>query len=160
MSFRILPCDKAVHGDARKTFSSGSEPLDAYFRVQLSRDLKSRVSVCFVALDAESLVGYYTLSAASVILGALPPRVAAKLPKYPHVPVIRLGRLAVDQKCQGKGFGGVLVADAMARAEVAPIGAFALLVDAKDEHAKNFHLHLGFTPLADAPFQLFHPLGP
>lgn len=143
----------------RATFCSGSDPLDRYFQQQVSQDVRRRVTSCFVALtDTRQIAGYYTLAATSVLLGELPPAMAKKLPRYPSVPAVRMGRLAVDQHFRGKGLGGALLADALARACQAEIAAFALVVDAKDRNAADFYRPHGFIALMATPLTLFLPL--
>lgn len=145
-------------GLARSLFESGSAPLDRYFREQVTQDIRRRVAACFVALDGERVAGYYTLAAASVPLAALPPDSAKKLPRYPTVPAVRMGRLAVDQAYKGRGLGAAMLADALARAIRAEIAAYALLVDAKDDVAAAFYSHHGFIALPDSALTLFLPL--
>lgn len=103
------------------------------------------------------VAGYYTLSAASVDLSNIPVALARKLPRYPAIPAIRLGRLAVSTALCGQGLGAALLWDALERAAKVEIGAFALLVDAKDESAARFYAHHGFTAFADRPLLLFRP---
>jgi ribosomal protein S18 acetylase RimI-like enzyme len=110
-------------------------------------------------MDGEQrVVGYYTLAAASVLLADLPDATAKKLPRYPSVPAIRMGRLAVDQGFKGRGLGGALLADALERAARSEIAAFAFVVDAKDDTAAAFYEHHGFIALPDTPSTLFLPL--
>jgi GNAT superfamily N-acetyltransferase len=118
------------------------------------------VTACFVALEEPGprIVGYYTLASASIALVDLPQALAKRLPRYPSVPAVRLGRLAVEQTCQGRGLGGVLLADALTRALRADIAAYALLVDAKDAAAAAFYQHHGFLAFASQPLTLFLPL--
>jgi GNAT superfamily N-acetyltransferase len=97
-------------------------------------------------------------ASASLLLADLPASLSKKLPRYPSVPAVRLGRLAVDQTYQGQGLGGALLADALDRAARAEIAAYALLVDAKDEPAAAFYRHHGFVALPDSPLTLFLPL--
>jgi len=92
------------------------------------------------------------------MLKDLPPDIARKLPRYPTVPAVRMGRLPVDQKFQGKGLGGVMLADALKRSIRAEIASYALVVDAKDEAATAFYLHHGFIALPDKASTLFLPL--
>lgn len=154
--FRVAPLDA---GHDRSGFSSGSGPLDRYLREQVTQDARRRVAACFVALtDERRVAGYYTLASASVALTDLPAAIAKKLPRYPAVPTVRMGRLAVDQAFKGLGLGGALLADAIDRAVRAEIAAYALLVDAKDEQAAAFYRHHGFIALPDTPFTLFLPL--
>ncbi len=154
--FQVIPLE-AIHN--RAIFNCGSEPLDIYFRQQVTQDIRRRVTACFVALTSEQAVaGYYTLASTSVPLTGLPARTAKKLPRYPLVPAVRMGRLAIDERFKGQGLGGALLADALHRAFVSDIAAYAMLVDAKDDEAAAFYRHHGFIPLLDTPLSLFLPL--
>lgn len=115
--------------------------------------------MCFVALTPEQrIAGYYTLASASLLLSDLSIGIGKKLPRYPSVPAVRMGRLAVDQNFKGQGLGGALLADALARAARSEIAAYALAVDAKGELAVAFYRHHGFVALPDSPLTLFLPL--
>jgi GNAT superfamily N-acetyltransferase len=132
-ALRVVPLS-AKHDHS--TFASGSEPLDDYFQQRITQDLRRHVAACFVALTADDRVaGYYTLASASLVLVSLPPKTARKLPRYPTIPSVRLGRLAVHQAFRGQGLGGAMLADALARAARSEIAAFAMTVDAKNEAA-------------------------
>lgn len=156
-SFRIEPLSA---DQDRSQFSSGSDALDRYFREQASQDIKRRLATCFVALEISSqdVAGYYTLTATSAALNALAPEIAKKLPRYPVVPAVLLGRLAVDRNYQGQGLGGVLLADALKRTARAELGVFAMVVDAKDEGAQHFYEHFGFTLLPGEMRRLCLPI--
>ena len=154
--FRPAPLD-AVHD--RRAFNSDSEALNRYLREQVGQDVRRRMAACFVALaDGSRIAGYYTLASASLLLADLPARTGKKMPRYPTVPAVRMGRLAVDQAFKGKGLGGALLADALDRAARSEIAVFALVVDAKDEAAASFYRHHGFIALPDSPLTLFLPL--
>jgi ribosomal protein S18 acetylase RimI-like enzyme len=154
--FRLAPLDA---GHNRTAFNSDSEPLNRYLREQVSQDVRRRVAACFVALvDGSRIAGYYTLASTSLVLADLPTSTGKKLPRYPTVPAVRMGRLAVDQAFKGHGLGGALLADALDRAARSEIAAFALMVDAKDEAAAAFYRHHGFIALPDSPLTLFLPL--
>ena len=143
----------------RTAFHSGSEPLNRYLREQATQDVRRRVAACFVALaDGKRIAGYYTLASASLLLADLPASIGRKLPRYPTVPTVRMGRLAVDQAFKGQGLGGALLADALQRAARSEIAAYALMVDAKDQNAAAFYQHHGFIPLPESPCTLFMPL--
>lgn len=153
---QLAPLD-ATHD--RAAFNSASEPLNRYLREQVIQDIHRRVAACFVALtDEQRIAGYYTLASASLLLADLPASTGKKLPRYPTVPAVRMGRLAVDQAFKGHGLGGALLADALDRAVRSEIAAFALMVDAKDEAAEAFYRHHGFIALPDSPLTLFLPL--
>ena len=144
----------------RASFSSGVDALDRYFRDQATQDVRRRTTACYVALEAPGakVAGYYTLAAGGVPLGELPPALARRLPRYPSVPVARLGRLAVDQTYRGRKLGSALLWDALTRALRSEIAVFALVVDAKDDHAESFYRHHGFVPFGSQPRQLVLPL--
>ena len=122
--------------------------------------MRRLVAKAFVAVATEDvrIVGFYTLAAASLPLDLLPLEIKRKLPRYPTVPVARIGRLAVDGRHQGNKLGATLLADAVLRASRADMGVFAQIVDAKDDAAEAFYGHYGFRSFA--PRQLFMPLAP
>ena len=84
----------------RTAFSSVVEPLDQYFREQATQDIRRRVSACYVAINVatSTIAGYYTLAAGGVPLVRCPRNSLRDFPRYESVPVVRLGRLAVDQR--------------------------------------------------------------
>ncbi|MDP3766801.1 MAG: GNAT family N-acetyltransferase [Dehalococcoidia bacterium] len=147
----------------RSGFSCGIEPLDRYLREQAGQDARKRVAAPFVLCERTSnaVLGYYTLSALSIDVGAWPEDVARKLPRYPVVPATLLGRLAVDRRLRGKGMGEHLLMDALHRALVASraVASVAVVVDAKDDNALAFYQRYGFIPFADEPKRLFLPMG-
>lgn len=104
------------------------------------------------------LAGYYTLSSTSINLAELPEQVARKLPRYPLVPATLLGRLAVDRRQQGKGYGRFLLADALYRIVQSEIASFAVIVEAKDDNARRFYERESFLPLPNQPMKLFRPI--
>jgi ribosomal protein S18 acetylase RimI-like enzyme len=156
-TFRIEPLDE---GHDRAGFESGSASLDRYFKTQVSQDLRRRISTCFVAVSRDNgeIAGYYTLAAASIALTDLSPAIIKRLPRYPVVPAVLLGRLAVARSYQGHGIGGVLLADALKRSARAEMGVFAMVVDAKDEAAQRFYERYGFTTVPGESRRLFLPI--
>ena len=140
----------------RSAFDSGVEPLDRYFRVQAGQDARKSMAAPFVLVLPNGAVGgYYTLSATSVNLAELPAQITRKLPRYPLVPATLLGRLAVDRRHQGKGYGRFLLADALFRSVRSEIASFAVIVDAKDVNARRFYERESFLPFPDQPMKLF-----
>jgi ribosomal protein S18 acetylase RimI-like enzyme len=142
------------------SFLSGSDPLNRYLKEQASQDMRRRISVCYVAIDIHTQVvaGYYTLAAGGVPLPDLSDALAKKLPRHPHVPVARLGCLAVSVHFQKRQLGAALLWDAVQRAMHAGMGVFALVVDAKDDVAGAFYRHHGFMPLGHDPLSFVLPL--
>ena len=155
--FRLEPLG-AEH--ERCLFRCGEDALERYFQTQVTQDIRRRIANCFVAVEnVTSLVAaYYTISAASFPLVNLSPDETKRLPRYPTVPAVRVGRLAVDQRFQGRGLGAALLADAATRALKADAAAFTLLVDAKNDQAIAFYQRFGFRILASQPRTLFLPL--
>lgn len=144
----------------RAGFRSGVEPLDRYLATQATQDVRRRVSACFVAIERASgvVVGYYTMAASSIPLPDIAAATAKKLPRYPLLPAVRVGRLAVAESRRGQGLGAGLLVDAMGRALRSEIVAFAMVVDAKDDAAVAFYKHHGFTAFTSVPMSLYLPL--
>lgn len=143
----------------RSGFESGVESLDRYFRTQAGQDARKNMAAPFVLLLPDgTIAGYYTLSSTSVQLGELPEQTVRKLPRYPLVPATLLGRLAVDRRQQGKGYGRFLLADALYRAARSEVASFAVIVDAKDDGARRFYEWESFLPFPDQPMKLFRPM--
>ena len=143
----------------RAGFACGVAALDRYFRELATRDIRRRVSNCFVALDrAGKVAGYYAFAATSLPLPELAPEQAKRLPRYSALPACLIGRLAVDQGFRGRGLGSSLIVDAMGRAMWAEPAIFALIVDAKDEVALGFYEHLGFHRFVSRPMTLYLPI--
>lgn len=131
-------------------FGCGSAPLDSWLRNQAHKNQASGASrtfvTCAVGDDARAVLGYYTLAASSVVLDQVPGSVRRHMPD--PIPVILVGRLAVDQRCQGAGLGSSLLRDAILRvAGVAnSVGIRALLVHAIDDAAAACYRRFGFVP--------------
>jgi predicted N-acetyltransferase YhbS len=135
LSYRI----ELLAAHDRTAFISGSEPLDRYLREQAKQDMRRRIASCFVAIDnSGAIAGFYTIAASSLVLDALPADQIKRLPRYPTVPAVLLGRLAVAKAHQGQRLGAALVADALLRATRTDVMAYAMIVDAKDEAAARF----------------------
>ena len=120
----------------RAAFSCGVVALDRYLKQQGRQDVQSQVAAVFVAVmpPDSRVLGFYSLSASSINAVDLPPDLARKLPRYAHLPVTLLGRLAIDQPCKGQGLGQYLLLDALYRSQQSSeaIAAMAVVVDAKD----------------------------
>lgn len=144
----------------RQVFSCGVEALDRYLKHQASQDLRKHVAVTFVLVEVgqPGVLGFYTLSATNLRVNDLPESTAKKLPRYPLVPAILLGRLAVGQTHRGKGYGELLLIDALKRClAIEDIGWAVVLVDAKGEEAAAFYEHYDFIRLAQDSSRLFLP---
>ena len=136
-------------------------PLDQYFQKQARQDTEKKVAATFVLIDGDTgvIAGFYSLSSTAVPLDQVPPE-TAKRPRYPLVPATLLARLAVDLNYRGKGLGEFLLMDALKRCldHSKQIGSAAVIVDAKDDAARNFYLKHYFIELPDQSMRLFLPM--
>ncbi len=147
----------------RAGFRCGEPALDEYLHRYAAQQSGKGVSAVFVLVDdaqPSQILGFYTLSAAQMGTTQLSAAEQKKLPRYP-VPCFRMGRLAVCTERHGTGIGATLIGLAVDRClkARAHVGAYALLVDAKNEQAAAFYRHYGFTACADSPMVLYLPLG-
>lgn len=148
----------------RAGFDCGIAALNDFLRKTARQHREKGLSNTFVLLDEDepqNILGFFTLSFLEVDASLIPPSHARRLPKSSRLPAAKLARLAVDKKYQGKGYGALLLADAVKRI-VATVresgGIVGFFVDAKDEQAKQFYRRFGFIPLQDNPLSLFLPL--
>ncbi|XAG00795.1 GNAT family N-acetyltransferase [Pseudomonas sp. REB1044] len=146
----------------RAGFQCGVNALDDYVHKQAGQDVKRRVSRVFVATTLEQpdvITGYYTLSSLSIEFDQLPEKLARRLPRHP-LPAALLGRLGISQDAQGRGIGGLLLADAIKRtlAVSNQIAIYALVVDVSDDDIRGFYEQCGLLPLGSDSRRLFLPL--
>jgi GNAT superfamily N-acetyltransferase len=143
----------------REGFDCGEPALNDFLRRQAGQQQRKGFGKTYVALadNGVGVVGFVTVSAGQVAAEQLPP--GLKLPRYP-VPMLRIGRLAVDGRSQGQGIGQDLLAFALRLAlEFSQrVGLYAVVVDAKHDKAGAFYRRLGFVPTLDNPLCLFLPL--
>lgn len=141
-------------------FDCGNDTLNEYLRRNASQDQRRRFAVCYLLIESatDRMVGYYTLASGGILLNELPPHRQKGLPRYPSVPVARIGRTAIATTVQGQGLGGVLLFDAIKRASAASMGVYAVLVDAIDEQAVHFYQRHNLEALVSHPRTLFLPI--
>lgn len=156
------PSRLASEGHRRDGFDCGNKQLNRYLQQQARQDAERHVAAPFVLVEPgrDDVLGFYTLSASLIPLDELPEAMRRKLPRYDFLPVVLLGRLAVDLSAKGKGFGEFLLMDALHRSlDVArQLGAMAVIVDAKDDSAERFYQHFDFLPFQRTPRRLFLPM--
>ena len=146
----------------RSVFSCGNDALDTYLKKRASQEAKKKIATTFVMVGNQpsEIIGYYTLSATSILLDDLPDKISKKLPRYPQVPATLLGRLAIDRRHQGRGYGEILILDALRRSLNAAtvVASYAVVVAAIDEHARSLYEHYGFCVFPDRKLRLFIPM--
>ena len=128
------------------TFDSGEPVLDEWLRRRALQNEASGASRTYVVCVEKRVVGYYTLAVGAVVHAEVPGRVRRNMPD--PIPVMVLGRLAVDKAFQGQNIGAGLLLDGVLRtvqaAQIA--GIRAILVHAISESAKRFYEKFGFIP--------------
>jgi len=122
--------------------------------------MAKRAAVCYVLEDEDTpglVCGFYTLSNLSVELREILVGKRDSFPRYPQVPAVLLGRLAVDTQFQGTGIGEYLLIDALQRALKSSkvTGAAVIVVDAKNNAGSDFYLLYGFRPFIGVSNRLF-----
>lgn len=135
-------------------FDSGVASLDTWLRQRALKNQGSGASRTFVICDGHRVKAWYALASSAVTAGAAPGRFRRNMPD--PIPVVVLGRLAIDGTLQGRGIGRALVQDAARRvAEAADIiGIRGLLVHALSDSARAFYEHVGFDPSPLDPMTL------
>lgn len=150
MSFRsprpLLPTDDT------SAFDCGTQSLSEWLRTCALKNETTGASRTFVSIDSETdrVAGYYCLSASSLLLEDAPGSVRRNMPD--PIPVILIGRLAVDQRFKGHGLGVSLLQHAVLKGLEASriIGARAFIVDAIDDAAESFYRKFGFALMPPA----------
>lgn len=143
---------------ALDAFECGEASLDDWLKKRALKNHASGASRCFVICDANTVIGYYCLSAGAISHEAAPKAMRRNMPD--PLPVLLIGRLAIDQRYHNHGLGSALLRDAMLRAVhiAADTGVFAILVHALSEQAKRFYLSRGFVESPLQPMTLMMTL--
>lgn len=153
LTFELLKADLN-----RMDFDCGEEALNSYLQHFARQDMGRELARTFILRGKEDckVLGFYTLCSGAIDVKNLPSSLLKKLPKY-SIPVARLARLAVDKKQQSKGYGELLLVDALYRAALAGenMGIYGMVIDAKHEKAKQFYQKYGFESISLQPLILF-----
>ena len=138
---------KDWNGPSLSGFDCGEEALNVYLSRYALQNEGNGYGRTFLLVEGEEILGYYTLSSASICFEHIPPAIRKGLPRYP-APAIRIARLAVSKSRQGQGVGLTLIKRALTGIVQASVnaGVAFILVDAK-EGAKGFYEKLGFIKL-------------
>ena len=136
------------------TFACGVPALDDWLKRRALHNEREGGSRTLVACEGRRVVGYYSMAAGSMLPAIATGRVRRNMPN--PIPVILLGRLAVDATWKGRGLGGDLLRDAVLRAlsAGATIGVRAILVHAISVKARTFYERFGFRPSPIEPMTL------
>ena len=147
------PLDVITH--LLNDFECGEHALDDWLKRRAMNNQLNGASRTFVVVDEENRVrGFYAM-AAGAVTHQLATRAVRRNMSDP-VPVMVLGRLAVDRRAQGIKLGAAMLQDAVKRAIAVSqdTGVRALLVHALHEQAKQFYTHYGFHESPQQPMTL------
>jgi GNAT superfamily N-acetyltransferase len=135
-------------------FFSGVSSLDDWLKRRARANQVSGASRTFVAADSHKVVGYYALASGAIAAAGSVGRFRRNMPD--PIPVVVLGRLAVDRSQQGRGLGRALFRDCALRVAHAAdtIGIRGIIVHAISDQAKAFYQALGFDPSPIEPMTL------
>ena len=147
---KIVSINNYLSKDGINSFDCGDEKLNAYLKKYAHQNEMRGLSRTFFLIENLKLIGFYTLSSASLGASFLPSIIKEKLPNYP-IPCIRIGRLAIDKRYQNKGYGKMLMKDIILKTlTIANIaGVYALIVEPK-ESASGFYLKYGFCKVPES----------
>jgi GNAT superfamily N-acetyltransferase len=137
-----------------EAFSCGTESLDHWLKRRALKNQVQGAARTYVTCADSRVVGYYALASGAITQGEATGRLRRNMPD--PVPVVLLGRLAVDSGWQGHGVGRALMRDAGLRVLQAAgsIGIRGLIVQALSEDAKVFYERVGFEPSPIDPMLL------
>lgn len=140
------------------TFGCGIDSLDRWLKQRALKNQATGASRTFVVSEGSRVLAYYALASSAVTAELATGRLRRNMPD--PIPVVVLGRLAVDQSIHGQGIGRALVRDACLRVMAAAdaIGIRGLLVHALSPEAKAFYMHVGFEPSSLDPMTLMATL--
>jgi GNAT superfamily N-acetyltransferase len=146
----------------RESFDCGYPALNDFLRQHARRSHEAGGAKTFLAIDdqdGKTVLGFYSLSPASVEYARTPDIVKRGLGRY-DVPGFRLARLAIAKPLQGQRLGGQLLLAAGRRCirAAAEVGGVVLVIDAKNESVAKWYAGYGAAPLNDAPLTLLLPL--
>jgi hypothetical protein len=93
---KVVPYDKSFE---LKDFDCGESVLNKYLTNYASQDIKRYISISIFGINSAigKVIGYYTLSSNRIDISELEMEYTRKLPNYPYLPAILIGRLAIDK---------------------------------------------------------------
>jgi GNAT superfamily N-acetyltransferase len=165
-TYAFVPLDTNRHD--RNSFTCGVTQVDNFFRSTANKLAKAdNIRVHVLETSAGRVVGFYALNAHSISYSDLPERFAKDRPQHGDIPAVYLAMIGIDQKYQNQGFGGAILAEALAKISGAAdtVGIKVVLLDILDcgnadlvERRRSLYERYGFLPLPGKPLRYFIPL--
>jgi GNAT superfamily N-acetyltransferase len=142
----------------RADFDCGVQELNRYLQQFANQDQRRGLAKTYVLVDGEQILGYYSLAAHCVTRENLPPEL--RIGGYKELPFLLLGRLAVDKRLQGKGYGDAMMYHVFKTTKniAERVGILGMIVDAKDEKAAAFYQRFGFRRIEGNKNRLVLPI--
>jgi len=156
----MISAPEPLHAEhVLSSFCCGVESMDNCLKQRAMKNQVTGASRTFVSCDGSKVLAYYSLASSAVATNAIPGRFPRNMPD--PIPIVVLGRLAMDTSLHGQGVGRALVRDAGLRAiQVAnTIGIRGMLVHALSDEARDFYLRVGFESSPMDPMMLMMTLG-
>jgi len=156
---RLSPPVRITDTHQLASFDCGVPSLNDWLKKRAIKNDRSGASRSYVLCEGQAVIGYYCLAAGAIGHAEAPPPLRRNMPD--PIPVLVLGRLAIDRRYQNQGLGRALLRDAVLRTcQVADIaGVAALLVQALSEEGRRFYLSSGFVDSPVRPMTLCLMLG-
>jgi GNAT superfamily N-acetyltransferase len=145
LNFTLLNEHTGVEG-----FDCGNHELNAFLKNLALLFQHRHFGVTITCFSAKELIGYYTLCPACIQREELPEKMMTG-PRPNPIPGFRICRLAIDKEHQGKGYGKILFVHALKKCldQAEQIGGSVVIIDAKDEEARQFYEHFGFISVSN-----------
>lgn len=139
-------------------FDCGVSSLNQWLARTANKNQKSGASRTFTIKDDECVIGFYCLAAGSIARIGTPKKLQRDAPD--PLPIVLLGRLAIDNRHKGRGLGAALLRDAILRsiALAQNIGVVAIVAQALNQSAKEFYMQYGFLESPLSPLTVILPL--
>ncbi len=150
----LSPPEPLAAGHVLDGFTSGEPSLDEWFKRRARANHAAGASRVFVIAEDGKVAGYYALASGAIAAAGSVGRFRRNMPE--PIPVVLLGRLAIDRAQQGRGLGRALFRDCALRVTHAAdtLGIRGIVVHAISEPARSFYLALGFDPSPTEPMTL------
>ncbi len=154
-------CESLGKQHDRQGFDCGVPVLNDYLSRIATQDVKRKSAAVFIMSPSSKrsrVAGFYTLCSTSIELSSLAQDLTKRLPCYPDVSGILIGRLARDNSFPG--VGSLLLGDALSRCVrvSTEIAASVIVVDSKGEAATQFYTKFGFLSLPKLSHRMFLPM--
>jgi len=145
----------------KKDFDCGVKALNFYLRTMASQHSRKGISRTYILTEEKNktlILGYVTITACEIKSDTLPDQFSKKYPLI--ISGAKIGRLAVSKPYQKQGLGEQLLIYAMHQTIIVhnAVGLCGMIVDAKDDKAKEYYKKYGFIPLPGLPLTLFLPI--